>query len=101
LDVLIIMEEPAYPGCMVTCKIIGALKAKQSDAKESVQNDRFIAVPVETHLYKDVHTLKDLPKTILEEIEQFFISYNKQGGKDFQPKGWLDAEEATQLARGK
>src|SRR6476620_8194389 len=39
LDILVIMDEPAYPGCVVECYIIGALKAQQSEEQESVRND--------------------------------------------------------------
>ncbi|HET7898927.1 MAG TPA: inorganic diphosphatase, partial [Flavisolibacter sp.] len=45
VDVLVIMDEPAYPGCVIECRIIGALKAKQTEKKKkAVENDRLIAV---------------------------------------------------------
>src|SRR5215218_5291083 len=42
LDILVIMDEPAYPGCVVECRIIGALKALQSKKNNMVQNDRLV-----------------------------------------------------------
>jgi inorganic pyrophosphatase len=97
LDVLVIMDEPAYPGCIVECRIIGALKAKQSEEKELKENDRLIAVSVVSNSYSEVKELKDVNKNILDEIEHFFISYNEQKGKIFEPQGWANVKEAMQL----
>ena len=37
VDVLVIMDEPAFAGCLVRCRLIGALKAKQSEEKKMVE----------------------------------------------------------------
>jgi inorganic pyrophosphatase len=97
LDVLVIMDEPAYPGCVIECRIIGALKAKQSEGKKMEKNDRLIAVSVVSNSYSDVKQLKDVNKNILDDIEHFFVSYNKEEGKLFEPQGWADAKEAMKL----
>ncbi len=98
LDVLIIMDEAAYPGCVVECRIVGVLKAMQTeDEKTTVENDRLIAVSVLSHTYNDVKDLKDVNKNVLRDIEHFFVSYNAMAGKKFQPQGWGDAREAMQL----
>jgi inorganic pyrophosphatase len=100
LDVLVIMDEPAYPGCVVECRIIGALKAKQTERnKQTKENDRLIAVSVVSTSYSEVKSLKDINKNILEEIEHFFISYNEQAGKKFETRGWTNAKEAIQLIK--
>jgi inorganic pyrophosphatase len=98
LDVLVIMNEPAYPGCVVECRIIGALKAKQTERDGKVEeNDRLIAVSVVSTSYSEVRSLKDINKNILDEIEHFFISYNEQAGKKFEPGGWANAKDAVLL----
>jgi inorganic pyrophosphatase len=92
LDVLIIMDEPAYPGCLVECRIIGALKATQTERDQTtVRNDRIIAVCVESNMFKTLKEIVDLNKDIRNEIQHFFISYNEQAGKKFEPQGWSDA----------
>lgn len=100
LDVLVVMDEPAYPGCLVECRIIGALRAKQTerDGKKE-ENDRLVAVSVVSTSYSEVHTLKDINKKVLDEIEHFFISYNQQAGKKFEPQGWTNAREAMQIIK--
>ena len=98
LDVLVMMDEPAYPGCIVECRMIGALKAKQTERDGRVEeNDRLIAVSVVSTSYSVVKTLKDINRNILDGIEHFFISYNEQAGKEFKPQGWANAKEARQL----
>jgi inorganic pyrophosphatase len=98
LDVLVIMDEPAYPGCVIECRIIGALKAKQTEKDEGKEeNDRLIAVSTVSTSYSEVQSLKDINENILSEIEHFFISYNKQAGKKFEPHGWANGKEAMQL----
>lgn len=98
LDVLVIMDEPAYPGCIVECRIIGALKAKQTEKNQKTEeNDRLIAVSIVSNGYSDVKELDDINKNTLSEIEHFFISYNEQEGKKFEPQGWANAKEAVHL----
>ena len=98
LDVLVIMDEPAYPGCIIECRIIGVLKAKQTERdKHTEENDRLVAVSIVSSSYSEVRALKDVNKNILEEIEHFFVSYNEQAGKKFEAYGWADAKEAMLL----
>lgn len=98
IDILVIMDEPVFPGCLVECRIIGALKAKQTERDGRVnQNDRFIGVSVLSHLYKDLKSVAALNKNILEEIEQFFVSYNTLAGKTFKPEGWAGKSRARRL----
>jgi inorganic pyrophosphatase len=100
LDVLVIMDEPAYPGCVVECRIIGALKAKQTEKdNKTEENDRLIAVSVVSTSYSEVQSLKDINKNILDQIEHFFVSYNKEAGKKFEPRGWANAKEAMLLIK--
>lgn len=100
LDVLVIMDEPAYPGCIVESRIIGALKAKQTERNGKVEeNDRLIAVSVVSTGYSEVRSLKDINKNILDEIEHFFVSYNQQAGKKFETAGWANAKEAMLLIK--
>lgn len=100
LDVLVIMDEPMYPGCIVECRIVGALKAKQTEKDKKIEeNDRLIAVSVVSNDYSEVNELNDLNKNLLDEIQHFFISYNEQEGKKFEPQGWADSKEALKLIK--
>jgi inorganic pyrophosphatase len=97
IDILVIMDEPAFPGCVLECRIIGALKAAQTERDGRVeQNDRFIGVSVLSQLYKGLNEIDGLPKNLLHEIEHFFVSYNQIAGKKFSPQGWASAKEAKE-----
>jgi inorganic pyrophosphatase len=100
LDVLVMMDEPAYPGCMVDCRIIGTIKAeqKEKDGKKT-RNDRIIAVAETSLTYAEIKKLQDMPQAVMDEIEHFFISYNEQEGKVFHPLGKMDVEETLKLIK--
>ena len=60
LDVMVLMDEPSYPGNHIECKILGVIKAEQTEKNgKTVRNDRLIAAAVESHRYKEFLTLKD------------------------------------------
>jgi len=87
LDVLVLMEEAAFPGCVVPARLIGVLEASQTDKEKTIRNDRLIALPETRYNRPQVESLKELGGKQLEEIEQFFVSYNRQEGREFQPLG--------------
>ena len=100
LDVLVIMDEPAYPGTLVACRLLGVLEATQRerDGREE-RNDRIVAVPAKTAMYAGIKQLSDLSRTIEEQIAAFFIHYNEQEGKTFVPLRWSDAAAALDLIK--
>ena len=48
LDVLVLMDAPAFTGCLVTVRMLGVIEAEQTEKGKTVRNDRLIAA-VETH----------------------------------------------------
>ena len=98
IDVLVLMDEPAFAGCLVASRLIGAVTAEQTERDgETVRNDRLIAVAEKSHLYGEARELDELSGGLLDEIEHFFASYNLIKGKNFQPLQRLDAEGAARL----
>ena len=83
-DILIIMDEPTFTGCVVPSRLIGVMEAEQTENGKTERNDRLIAVPDQSRDYSDVNSLDDLNSNMLKEIEQFFITYNKERGKKFK-----------------
>jgi inorganic pyrophosphatase len=88
LDVLVLMDEPAFTGCLVATRLIGVITAEQQqkDGKVNV-NDRLVAVASESHTHEGVRRLRDLSPKLVDEIEHFFVSYNEARGRVFMPKG--------------
>ena len=83
-DILIIMDEPTFTGCVVPSRLIGVMEAEQTEDGKTERNDRVIAVPDQSREYSDVKSLNDLNSNMLKEMEQFFITYNKERGKKFK-----------------
>jgi inorganic pyrophosphatase len=97
LDALILMDEPAFVGCLVEVRMIGVLEAEQTEAGKSFRNDRLLAVAIESHSFTDVKTLSELDKALVKQIEHFFISYNQAKGKVFKPLRRSNAARARKL----
>ena len=95
VDVLMLMDEPAFAGCLVPSRLIGVVEAEQTEEGNTVRNDRLIAVAAESRNHKDVRALDDLSDNLVHEIEHFFVSYNAAKGKEFKPlrRGGPDAAE--------
>ena len=99
LDIILLSEFRSFPGCVVDCRIIGAITAEQTEKKKKIRNDRFIAVLQDGKLFSAVKSIDDLPKKIMKELEQFFENYNQVEGKVFSPLKRLDAKEAMKLLK--
>jgi len=87
LDVLVFTDEPLFPGCLVPARLVGVIEAEQTQEGKTLRNDRMLAVAIPSHLYAAVHELEDLPPSLLDEIEQFFINYNVMRDRTFKPIG--------------
>lgn len=83
-DILILMDEPTFTGCVVPTRLIGVMEAEQTEEGKTERNDRLIAVATHSRDYSEVKGLGDLNSNMLKEIEQFFITYNKEKGKKFK-----------------
>jgi len=97
IDVLILMDEPTYPGVVVKARLIGVIEGEQREGKKTVRNDRLVAVSGVSQEYAKVRRFKDLPEKWLDEIEKFFVNYAGQQGKDFRFLGVKGADEAMAL----
>jgi inorganic pyrophosphatase len=98
LDVLLLMDEPAFTGCLVMARLLGVIEAEQTERDgETVRNDRLIAVASEARTHREVRSLQKLNENLIDEIEHFFISYNEIKGKQFKPLGRFGPTRATRL----
>ena len=98
LDVLVLMDEPAFAGCLVPARLVGVITAERTERDGTVErNDRLIAVASNSHTHEGVRQLHDLSSNLLDEIEHFFISYNVVKGKTFTPTGRSGPDVARRL----
>jgi hypothetical protein len=59
VDVLVLMDEPAFPGCVLACRPIGVIEGEQGDKKNKDRNDRIIALQEDAHSWADIATIDD------------------------------------------
>jgi inorganic pyrophosphatase len=97
LDVLVLMEEPAFPGCLVPSRLLGAIEATQTKHEKVVRNDRLIAVADKMPGLEHYQEITDVAESVLAQIEHFFVSYNQAAGKSFTPIGRVNAAKAKKL----
>ena len=98
LDALVLMDEPAFCGCLVRSRLIGVIEADQKEKHgKNERNDRLIAVAAGSHTHSAIKLLTDLDSNLLTEIEDFFVSYNKVHGKKFKPLGRYGPKRAKRL----
>lgn len=71
LDILVISDNPTFPGCYVPARVLGYLEMTDG----GLIDYKLISVVDCDPRYADVHHLEDLPKFILKEIANFFANY--------------------------
>jgi inorganic pyrophosphatase len=84
LDILVLMDAPAHVGCLLEARIIGIVNATQTEDGQTETNDRLIGVAIHSYDHQDLKAISDVSKTLLSQLEAFFVSYNKQRGKRFK-----------------
>src|SRR5579864_7909113 len=84
VDVLALMDEPAFPGCVLKCRLIGIIQGEQYDKKMTERNDRIVAVEQENHSWADIKHIDDLGKKFLRELEEFFVNYHELSGEQYR-----------------
>ena len=97
LDVLLLMDEPAFPGCVVPARLIGVLEAEQTEGGKTVRNDRLVAVVETPYNPAEFRSLEEVGRQRLDEIEHFFVSYNQMEGRQFKPLARRGADRAREL----
>ncbi|HEY7132703.1 MAG TPA: inorganic diphosphatase [Candidatus Limnocylindrales bacterium] len=87
LDVLVLMDGPAYPGTIVEARLLGVIEADQTEQDgTAVRNDRLVAVARGSTERGDLRSLKDVDPGLVSQLESFFETYNRFDGKGFRPR---------------
>ena len=87
LDIMVLMDAPAHVGCLIEVRIIGIIEAEQTQKGKTETNDRLLGVAVHSYDHEKLDSIDEVSKTLLDQVEAFFVSYNKQRGKVFKIKG--------------
>lgn len=93
LDGMVIMDEPTFPGCVITAKPIGMLEMIDGGDRD----EKLLCVPSEDPRYDGVSSLKDISPHRLEEIAEFFRTYKNLEKKVTEILGWKDVDAVKPL----
>jgi len=93
LDVLVLVTEPTFPGCLIEARPIGAIEMED----EKGLDDKILAVPVHDPRFDHIKDIRDISQHTLKEITHFFEMYKAlEPNKWVKIKGWLGAKEAKE-----
>jgi len=99
LDVLVLMDAPVFPGCIVPSRLIGVIEAEQTEDGTTTRNDRLLAVAETSATHRSIRHLSDLSRDLVAQIEHFFTSYNEVKGKRFKVRRHSDKTRAIALVK--
>ena len=99
LDILVLMDAPAHVGCLIEVRLIGVMFAQQIQDGKKETNDRLLGVAIHSYDHEDLTSVDEVSRTLLSQVEEFFVSYNKQRGKKFRITGTGGPGKAIKLLK--
>ena len=93
LDVLVLVQEPTFPGCVIDVRVLGGLD--MHDEKGS--DFKVLAVPIGDPRFAHVASLDEVGDHWLREIETFFATYKLLEPKQTDVLGWHSLEETRRV----
>lgn len=93
LDVLVLVQEPTFPGCLMEVKPIGVFHM----ADEKGPDEKLICVPISDPIWNQLNDLSEMNPHLKEEIEHFFQVYKDLEQKKVDVGGWGAAVEARAI----
>src|SRR4051812_27398458 len=93
LDVLVLMSEPSFTGCMIEVRPLGVLDLVDTDEVDQ----KILAVPNKSPRYEGLHTIDQVWPHMRREVEHFFTIYKELEGKETRIDGWRGPIDARKL----
>jgi inorganic pyrophosphatase len=95
LDVLVLVTEPTFPGCLREVMPIGMFKMYD----EKGTDHKILCVPVSDPIWSKVQNLEEVNPHLKMEIEHFFQVYKDLEKKKVGVEGWENKEAALSAIR--
>ncbi len=93
LDGLVMMDEPTFPGCLITARPIGMLEMVDGGERD----EKLLCVPADDPRYAKVKSLSDVAPHRLAEIAEFFRTYKNLQNKKVEVGEWKDVYSVLPL----
>jgi inorganic pyrophosphatase len=84
LDVLVLMDQSAFAGCLVKSRLIGVIEGEQIETGKTERNDRLLAVAQSSHTHSNINSIKDLNRDLLKEIKKLLVNYHANDRAEFR-----------------
>ena len=92
LDTLVLLEEPTFPGCLVTARVIGMFQMTD----EKGPDDKVLCVAATDPRMAHLADIEDVPEFDRLEIQHFFEVYKAlEPGKEVEAARWVDRQAAA------
>jgi inorganic pyrophosphatase len=96
LDALVWLEEPTFPGCLVTARPVAVFWMHDEHGPDA----KVLTVPAHDPRMGGIRELGDVPVYLTAEIGHFFDIYKQiEPGKSSDVRGWQDRAAAEQLIK--
>jgi inorganic pyrophosphatase len=89
LDVLVMMTEPTYPGCVIEARPLGMFKMIDKGQLDY----KVLAVPATDPNFNDIRSMDDVTKHFPNEVAHFFMTYKQLENVEVKNEGWVGIEE--------
>ncbi len=93
LDILVLVDEPSFTGCLMETRPVGVLY--MVDGKENDQ--KILAVPNRNPRYDSIHTIDQVYPHIRRELEYFFTIYKELQSAKAKMDGWGGPRDARRI----
>ena len=93
LDVLVLVDAPSFPGCLMVVRPIGVLRM----VDQGKEDEKILAVGTNNPIFRDVHDYQELYPHLLLEIQHFFTVYKELEAKTTKILGWEDSKRAREI----
>jgi len=90
VDVLVLISEPTFSGCLIEARPVGVLQMKD----EKGIDNKILAVPEKDPMWNHISDIHEIPPHLLAEIENFFLTYKKLEAKVVISDGWKSVNVA-------
>ena len=93
LDALVLLEEPTFPGCLITCRAIGMFRMTDEEGGD----DKVLTVPATDPRMAHFQDINDVSEFDRLEIQHFFETYKDlEPGKSVEGATWTGRKEAEE-----
>ena len=99
LDIMVLHDAPTQVGCLIEVRIIGVISASQTENGATKKNDRLLGVAIHSYSHEELRSIDEVSPSLLDQIEEFFISYNKQRQKKFRIKSLSGPKKAIKFLK--